>query len=230
MALKYYNKACKLGDEWGCEKVGDIYYYGIGVEKNDKLALDYYNKGCDSFNDRSCYKYKKVKIYPKPFGLKLGYSTKSEFSTILKKKNWVIKTKGYKIIKDNISSPNVYGYFIENINLKNLKIAKFWFYKDTLMQITYILYDDMNKSTFKSYYDKLKAKYGKPDKYTEPHLADGYAEWNFMDIKIKLICPWTSKYAYLIYENDYLVKLADKDDQKYYQDYIKKTSKDIEGL
>ena len=231
--IKYFEKACELNDGGGCNNLGVMYEGGLGVEKDYKKAVKYYEKACNLNNGKGCKNYERLKNLvniPKPFGLILGFTTVDEFLSVVKKKNWVITKEGNRIIKDDISNPNVYGYFVENIKLKNLSNAKFWFYKGRLMEITYILYEDMGKNTFKSYYDKLKAKYGNPVKYIEPYLAEGYAEWDFGNIKIKLRVPWVSRYTYLTYEEENLVKEADRDDEKYYQSVIQKTSKDIEGL
>jgi len=232
-AVYYYEKACKLNGGPGCYNLGLLYEKGAGVPTDYKKALSFYKKSCDLGYKAACDEYTKLKNInniPKPFGLVVGITTQDEFLSIAKQKNWNIAKKGNRIIKDDISNPNVYGYFVDNINLNSLSTAKFWFYKGKLMSIEYVLYEDINKSTFKSYYDKLKAKYGAPVRYREPYLAQGLAEWDFGNVKIELSVPWVSRHTYLEYKDINLVKAADKDDEDYYESYIQKTSKDIEGL
>ena len=46
-AIKYYEKACKLNDEWGCGPLADFYTYGLGVEQNYNIAFKFTKKACD---------------------------------------------------------------------------------------------------------------------------------------------------------------------------------------
>ncbi|RMA97265.1 tetratricopeptide repeat protein [Hydrogenothermus marinus] len=229
-AKYYYEKACKLNESFGCNNLGYLYET---VNKDYNKAKYYYKKACNLGYKKACGYYaelKNIENIPKPFGLVVGKTTQEEFLRIVKERNWNISNKGYRIIKDDVSNPNIYGYFIDNINLKYLDTAKFWFYKGILMKIDYELSEDMGKNTFKVYYDKLKAKYGAPAIYREPYLAEGLAEWNFGNVKVILRVPWVSTYTYLTYEDIKLTQEADKDDEEYYKSYIQKTSKDIEGL
>jgi len=244
-ALELYKRDCENGDSLACDSVAFYYKSGVYVKKDIDKAIEFYRKACilDDYSDCSEYinlirKYK-YKNFPTPFGLILGVSTQKQFeSKILDKvilrnfKNYrKIVKHGYKIIKQDIINPNVYGYIFEKgINLQNLNRAIFWFYKGTLMEIKYVFNEDMEKNTFYLYLDKLTAKYGEPKVYRKPYLGDGLAIWQVGNVRVELSVPWVSRYTYLVYKDINLSKKAEEDDKKYYENYIKKKIKNEEGL
>ncbi len=85
---------------------------------------------------------------PAPLGLELGKTTEKRFLNLVKQKGWRIEKSGYRIIKGDISNPDVTGYIISGIKLDKLDSATFWFYKSTLFKIIYTLRENMNKEAF----------------------------------------------------------------------------------
>ena len=53
-ALKYYVKACELGNFWGCSWAADLYKQGLGVKKDEATAKKYYGKACELGNEDAC--------------------------------------------------------------------------------------------------------------------------------------------------------------------------------
>jgi hypothetical protein len=49
-----YQSACDSGDMQGCQELGNIYFNGEGVAKDERRAADLYRKACDGNNFRSC--------------------------------------------------------------------------------------------------------------------------------------------------------------------------------
>lgn len=45
--IHYIKKSCELDSANGCETLGDLYYWGDGVKKDEKLSFFYRKKGCD---------------------------------------------------------------------------------------------------------------------------------------------------------------------------------------
>ncbi len=53
-AEKYFEKACDLKYGGGCFRLGVLYEYGQGVEKNLTKAAQFYSKACDLNNGVGC--------------------------------------------------------------------------------------------------------------------------------------------------------------------------------
>lgn len=53
-SLAYLKKACRLGDDFGCDLVGSAYHFGRGVRIDYIRALAYYQKACDLGDSSSC--------------------------------------------------------------------------------------------------------------------------------------------------------------------------------
>ncbi|MFP6183677.1 tetratricopeptide repeat protein [Helicobacter pylori] len=53
-AEKYFEKACDLKYGGGCFRLGVLYEYGQGVEKNLTKAAQLYSKACDLNNSVGC--------------------------------------------------------------------------------------------------------------------------------------------------------------------------------
>lgn len=53
-AIGLYNSACENGDASGCDMVGYMFKYGLGVQKNPWSALEYFKKACDMGNELGC--------------------------------------------------------------------------------------------------------------------------------------------------------------------------------
>lgn len=45
--IHYIKKSCDLNSANGCETLGDLYYFGDGVKKDEKLSFFYRKKSCD---------------------------------------------------------------------------------------------------------------------------------------------------------------------------------------
>lgn len=45
--IKYIKKSCELDSSKGCETLGDSYYWGDGIKKDEKLSFFYRKKSCD---------------------------------------------------------------------------------------------------------------------------------------------------------------------------------------
>ncbi|MEO2068646.1 MAG: tetratricopeptide repeat protein [Desulfurobacteriaceae bacterium] len=233
-AVKLYLKACSLGNALGCSNLAYRFYNGQTVERDFETAIFLWERACELGYKVSCQKVKEVenelKKRPSFFGLKVGFTTEEEFKKIVKDKGWKIEKAGHRIVKDDISNPNVTGYVVSGIPLEKISSAYFWFFKGKLMKIEYRLSESKDKSTFYTYYDLLRNKYGNPDSYTKPHLADGKAVWNIGGVEIKLFSPWVSEITYLTYTDLYLSSLADKSDREIYKEETKKEAKPLEGI
>ena len=167
---------------------------------------------------------------PSPFGLKLGKTTEGEFLKVVEDRGWRVEKSGYRIIKGDVSNPEVSGYQIGGINLDKLSQAFFWFYKGVLFQVEYRLYENMSKETFKYYYEQLRAKYGRPSVYREPWLQNGRAVWKFRNVTLELYSPWVGRVTYLTYTHRRLNAEAERSDKKHYREYIKRKSRTTEGI
>ncbi|WP_353684561.1 hypothetical protein V4D30_01860 [Thermodesulfovibrio sp. 3907-1M] len=164
---------------------------------------------------------------PRPFGLIVGKTTKDEALSIMKKEGGRVVNSGYRIIKGDISNPNIEAFDFKGLSIENLSMARLWFFQGTLFQIVYYFPLSMNKDEFYVLYEQLKSKYGKPSKYVKPWLADGLAVWKFKDIEIKIIAPWVSSEVYVTYTHLPLSKKADQSDREVMQ---KETSKPKRGF
>ncbi len=167
---------------------------------------------------------------PKPFGLEVGKTTEEEFKKFIARKGWDVVASGYRIIRDNITNPNITGYKVKGLPLEKLDSAYFWFYKGKLMKIDYRLSEDMAKSTFKTYYDLLVKKYGSPVRYRPPNLQDGEAVWNIRGVKILLYVPWVSSTTYLQYIDPELNRKADISDREVYRKITARKAKNNQGI
>ena len=164
---------------------------------------------------------------PEPFGLKLGVSTKEETLQVIKKEDGRVVDSGYRIIKGSIVNPKVEGIEVEGLPVDDLESATFWFFDGKLFKIDYTFPLSMEMDEFYVLYEQLQSKYGKPKRFVRPYLADGFAEWNFGNITLRLIAPWAFGNMYLIYEHVPLSKRADQSDQEVFK---KETSKPKRGL
>ncbi len=167
---------------------------------------------------------------PRPFGLEVGKTTEEEFKKFVIKKGWNVVASGYRIIRDDITNPNVTGYQVKGLPLEKLDSAYFWFYKGKLMKIDYRLSEDMAKSTFKTYYDLLVKKYGPPASYQPPNLQAGEAIWNVGGVKIFLYVPWVSTTTYLQYIDPELNRKADISDREVYRKITAQKAKNNQGI
>ncbi|WP_367689243.1 tetratricopeptide repeat protein [Helicobacter pylori] len=53
-ARKYFEKACGLNNSGGCFRLGVLYEYGQGVEKNLTKAAYFYSKACKLGFQKTC--------------------------------------------------------------------------------------------------------------------------------------------------------------------------------
>jgi len=151
---------------------------------------------------------------PKPFGLVLGKTTENDAISILEKEGGKVIDSGYRIIKGNITNPNIKAVELEGLPIENLIKAETWFYQGTLFEIVYFFPLSMNKDEFYVLYKQLESKYGKPTKYIQPRLSDGLALWKFKDIEVKITAPWVSSEMYLTYTHIPFSKKADQSDKE----------------
>jgi len=151
---------------------------------------------------------------PKPFGLILGKTTENEAISILQKEGGRIINTAYRIIKGDITNPNIKAVEFKRLPIENLIKARTWFYQGTLFEIVYFFPILMNKDEFYVLYKQLESKYGKPAKYVKPWLADGLALWKFKDIEVKITAPWVSDEMYLKYTHVPFSKKAEQSDKE----------------
>jgi len=164
---------------------------------------------------------------PEPFGLKLGISTKEETMNVIAKEGGRVVGSGYKVIKGDVVNPNVEGVEVKRLPVDNLVSATFWFFKGKLYRIEYLFPLSMNKEEFYVISEQLRKKYGNPKRYVRPYLANGIAEWDFGDVRMRLIAPWASWSMYLIYEHTPTAREVEKSDQEVFN---KETAKPKRGL
>ena len=53
-AVSFYRLSCDEGDAAGCNKLGEMYMDGRGVDQDDSYAFQFFQKGCDGGNAISC--------------------------------------------------------------------------------------------------------------------------------------------------------------------------------
>jgi len=53
---QFYKKACDLKNKDGCNGLGFLYYFGMGMPKDTKAAFRYHTEGCNLGNLTSCYR------------------------------------------------------------------------------------------------------------------------------------------------------------------------------
>lgn len=51
-----YERACRMGNNMACYRLGDMYYYGRDIKQDYNEALEYYQKACRMGNNLSCYR------------------------------------------------------------------------------------------------------------------------------------------------------------------------------
>lgn len=157
---------------------------------------------------------------PKPFGLKLGISTKKETLQIIKKEGGRIVGRGYKVIKWDIVNPNVEGIEVKGLPVYNMKKAVFWFFKGKLYAIDYIFPLEMYSEVSKW----LEYKYGKtyleiPDSPALTSKRVGKI-WVFKDIFVTITVPRKSigftsdPFVYLRYEHTPLASKVEESDME----------------
>jgi TPR repeat protein len=54
-AIVFYKKGCDLSDAKSCNGLAEVYYEGLGTEKNLQKALTFYEKACGIYNYRNEY-------------------------------------------------------------------------------------------------------------------------------------------------------------------------------
>lgn len=60
-AVKFFEQACKGGNNLGCNNLGIMYENGEGVRQNSKKALELFGKACDMKEQRGCENYARLK-------------------------------------------------------------------------------------------------------------------------------------------------------------------------
>ncbi|TCK02896.1 tetratricopeptide repeat protein [Phorcysia thermohydrogeniphila] len=237
-ALNFYNIACLSDDitakKVGCYNLGKLLYkVGKKDEESLKKVTELLSTSCNLGYQAACDELKKISLTkerPSPFGLTVGVTTEDEFKEIVKNKGWQIVESGYRVIKNDISNPDVTGYKVAGLPLEKLKSAYFWFFKGKLMKIDYRLEEFMDKSTFYMYYDLLKNKYGTPLSYKKPQVSEGRALWKIGGVEIELYCPWVTTTTYLSYTDPDLYSKAAESDRAVYEEQTKKKAKSLEGI
>lgn len=58
-----YEKACEMGDNMGCYKLGEMYYHGREAQQNYEKASEYYQKACRMGNSIACYRIGEMYYY-----------------------------------------------------------------------------------------------------------------------------------------------------------------------
>jgi len=174
---------------------------------------------------------------PEPFGLKLGISTKEETMNVIAKEGGRVVDSGYKVIKGDVVNPNVEGVEVERLPVDNLTSATFWFFKGKLYRIEYRFPLSTKREEFYVIFEQLRKKYGNPRRSVRLYLLerlyfldfplDHIAEWNFGDVRMRLIAPWASWSMYLIYEHTPTAREVEKSDQEVFN---KETAKPKRGL
>lgn len=59
-ALKWFSKAAEQGDDRALKRLGDMYFYGYGVEEHYGKAMDYYHAAKLKGNSHAGYLYNQV--------------------------------------------------------------------------------------------------------------------------------------------------------------------------
>ena len=54
-AFEFAQKACDLNNAGGCYNLGQIYYFGYGVEKDFFKAVEFYQQACDMKEAAGCF-------------------------------------------------------------------------------------------------------------------------------------------------------------------------------
>ena len=59
-AKKSWMKACESGVMRACDKLGEMYYFGYGVQQDQIKAKELYKKVCDAGDGKDCIKIAKM--------------------------------------------------------------------------------------------------------------------------------------------------------------------------
>ena len=59
-AKKSWTKACENGVMRACDKLGEMYYFGYGVQQDQIKAKELYKKVCDAGDGKDCIKIAKM--------------------------------------------------------------------------------------------------------------------------------------------------------------------------
>ena len=59
-AKKSWTKACENGVMKACDKLGEMYYFGYGVQQDQIKAKELYKKVCDAGDGKDCIKIAKM--------------------------------------------------------------------------------------------------------------------------------------------------------------------------
>ncbi len=113
----------------------------------------------------------------------IGATTKDQAVQILENRNCSFSDNDYLLRVDN-------GCY----NLPSVKNITIKFYSDTkTLAAVYISYrKSMDGNEFKSYYNTIKKKYGKPSKLKNPFVGDHYALWKGKTIVVEIDEPHLS--------------------------------------
>lgn len=167
---------------------------------------------------------RKLPDAPTPFDLIFGQTNREEAYKILQGQGGTLETEGYRVIKDDISNPNIIGAFFRGVKIDGVMTTKAWFYKDTIMTLNYEL-----SSSFKTFYDQLKERYGTPTKSRSGFGGEEYAIWKFKDVDLELVHPFmgtfTMSYTYIP-----LWGKSKQDDSTHYSETTKEKAKKQKGF
>jgi hypothetical protein len=102
--------------------------------------------------------------------------------------------------------------------------TKAWFFKNTLMMLSYTL-----SGSFKTYYDQLRERYGAPTKVNEGFGGEAFASWKFKDVDLELNHPFMGNFT-MSFIYDPLWEQAKKSDAAYYAEVTKQKAKTSKGF
>lgn len=166
---------------------------------------------------------KDLKEAPQPFGLVFGKSSRADALKTLQEQGGRITSAGRRIIKDELSNPDVEGYFLSGVQLEGVHQTKVWFYRETLMGIDYIL-----SVSFKTIFDQLREKYGAPASEGEG-FGETHASWRFKDVVLSLDKSFIGDLM-LSYRHTPLYGDAKQSDNRYYSQITKEKAKSQQGF
>ena len=76
-AAKLFLKACNRGLPQSCYDLAELYYQGMGVNKNYKIAAEFFQRACKKGNAEACYKL--GYMYQEGLGLRQSYGKVVKF-------------------------------------------------------------------------------------------------------------------------------------------------------
>jgi len=167
---------------------------------------------------------RKLADAPTPFGLIFGKTNREETYKILQDQGGTLEKEGYRVIKDDISNPNIVGAFFRGVQIEGVLTTKAWFYKDIIMSLNYEL-----SGSFKTFYDQLKERYGTPTKSRSGFGGEEYAIWKFKDVDLELIHPFMGTFS-MSYTHIPLWEKSKQDDSNHYTKTIKEKAKKQKGF